>query len=220
MRASPTGAGQFAVKLTEGCHRLDVMAEVPLSVPRRATDVDAEARVPDAGRLLDRDRADAPDARLDFCVGEAGAIDVPFFGASGAVKVVLSDAWWPLPALVPTQFGARARGGFAAALRRRHGPEPRGQTLAEVVGVQGETLVPVTIEPGRCYFAALALIRGDARTVRIAAEVGDRAARDDAPEHGESAGAAFCSETEETAVLRVIVRGSSPWWALAVWPMD
>ncbi|WP_437851017.1 hypothetical protein [Sorangium sp. So ce363] len=220
MRASSIGTGQFSVKLPEGCHRLDLMAEVPSATLRRATDLDAEAREGTTGRLLDRDRSDAPDARLDFCLGEQGVVEVPFLGAAGPVKVVLSDAQWPMSAFVPGHFGARARGNLAAALRRRHAPAPRAQAIAEAIGAQGDTLVPVQVEPGRCYFAAAALARGELRALRISVELGDRAGRDDAGENGESAGVAFCSEIEESAALRVSARGGSPVWVVAVWPMD
>ncbi|WP_438014537.1 hypothetical protein WMF18_27025 [Sorangium sp. So ce315] len=220
MRASVVGTGQFSVKLSEGCHRIDLMAEVPRATVRRATDIDAEAREAGSGRLLDRDRSDAPDARLDFCLGAPGVVEVPFLGAAGPVKVVLSDAQWPLPAYVPGHFGARARGNLAAALHRRHAPAPRAQPIAEAVGMQGDTLVPVQVEPGRCYFAAAALVRGEVRALRISAELGDRAARDDAGERSEGAGVAFCSELEESAAVRVVARGNSPVWVLAVWPMD
>ncbi|AUX45542.1 hypothetical protein SOCE26_070360 [Sorangium cellulosum] len=220
LRASVVGTGQFSVKLAEGCHRLDLMAEVPTATVRRATDLDAEVREVGTGRLLDRDRSDAPDARLDFCLGEPATVEVPFLGGAGPVKVVLSDAMWPMPALVPGHFGARARGGLAAALRRRRAPEPRAQPIAEAVGAQGDTLVPVQVEPGRCYFAAAAAARGELRGLRLTAEIGDRAARDDAGERGEGAGVAFCSEIEESAAVRVSARGSAPVWVLAVWPMD
>ncbi|WP_437605940.1 hypothetical protein WMF20_33395 [Sorangium sp. So ce834] len=220
MRASTVGTGQFSVKLAEGCHRLDLMAEVPSATVRRATDLDAEAREAGTGRLLDRDRSDAPDARLDFCLGGSGVVEVPFLGAAGPVKVVLSDAQWPMPPHVPGYFGARARGNLAAVLKRRHAPAPRAQAIAEAVGAQGDTLVPVEVEPGRCYFAAAALARGEMRALRISVELGDRAARDDAGEGGEGAGVAFCSEIEESAALRVSARGGSPVWVLAVWPMD
>lgn len=219
-RASAEGTGVLAMRLPEGCHRLDLMAEVPAAVPRRATDVDAEAREVEGGRQLDRDRADAPDARLEVCLGELTPVEVPFVGASGPARVVLSDAYWPMPRVVPAQYGARARAGFAAALRRRNAPTPRDLPFVEAMGVLGDTLVPVAVEPGRCYFAAVALVRGDARSLRLVAEVGDRALRDDATGRAEGAGVAFCAETDETAVVRVAARGTSPWWALAVWPMD
>ncbi|XYH94268.1 hypothetical protein ACMHYB_41500 [Sorangium sp. So ce1128] len=220
MSSSVVGTGQFSVKLAEGCHRLDLMAEVPSATVRRATDLDAEAREAGTGRLLDRDRSDAPDARLDFCLGEPGVVELPFLGAAGPVKVVLSDAQWPMPPFVPGHFGARARGNLAAALHRRHAPAPRAQPIAEAVGAQGDTLVPVQVEPGRCYFAAAALVRGELRALRLSVELGDHAGRDDAGDSSEGAGVAFCSELEESAALRVGARGSSPVWVLAVWPMD
>ncbi len=217
-RASPEGAGEFAVRLPEGCHRLEVMSEVPNVVPRRATDIDAEVREAASGRVIDRDRGDAPDTRLLACVGETTMVEVPFMGASGPARVVLSDASWPISAAVPAQFGARARGGFAAALLRRRAPAPRAQPIADSVGVAGDTLVPIAVEPGRCYFAAVTLVRGESRGLRLFLDIGERSLRDDARE--DSAGVAFCAEDEEHAAVRVAARGNAPWWALAVWPMD
>lgn len=219
MRASQEGTGEFTLRLPEGCHRIELMAEVPTVLPRRATDVDAEARDADTGRPLDRDRGDAADARLFACVGETTTVEVPYMGASGPVRVVLSDAIWPIPQAAPASYGARARAGFAAALLRRHAPVPVGPPIAESVGVSGDTLVPVALEPGRCYFAAASVLRGDARVLRLGVEIGDRALRDDGP-RSDSVGVAFCAEAEERAALRVAARGASAWWALAVWPMD
>ena len=123
-RASSAGVGRIQLKLGEGCHRLDVMAEVPSVVPRRATDLDAEAHVQEGARLLARDRADVHDARLDFCLGEQTVVDVAFAGASGAAPVTVSDALWTTPSTVPARFGPRARAGFAGALIKRHAPAP------------------------------------------------------------------------------------------------
>jgi hypothetical protein len=218
VRADPSGAGQFAVRMTEGCHRVEVMAEVPVAVPRRATDVDAEAHEP-GGRLLARDHADVPDARLDFCLGEAGAVQVPFAGASGPALVTLSDARWAMPARVPTRWGARARGGLAAALFRRHAADPTEDPVVESLGVSGLTTIPIEVQPGRCYFAAVSLIRGDARSIRLAATIGDRVVHDDVIDRPEGAGVAFCARAEATATIDADVRGNSPWWVLAIWPM-
>ena len=216
-RSSAMGTGQFAVKLAEGCHRLDVMAEVPQVVPRRVTDVDAEAREAESDRLITRDRAEAADARLDLCVGETTMVDVPFMGAGGATQVTLSDALWALPVAVPIHWGPRARGGFAWALRRRKMPEPKSAPIFESIGVQGVTSMPIVIEPSTCYLAAVAMIRGESRGVRLAAEVGDRAPHDEVSDRPEGAALAFCSESESHALLEVEMRGGSPWWALALW---
>jgi hypothetical protein len=218
MRAGAGGVGQVELPLADGCHRLDLMAEVPAVFPHRATDVDAEAHDA-AGRLLARDRADVPDARLDFCLGEAGAVTVPFMGAAGTVAVILSDARWPLPAHVPAHFGVRARGGFGSALFRRHAPAPPGEPIFETLGVQGPTAVSLAIEPDRCYLAAMALVRGEARSMRLSALVGDRVARDDTAERPEGVALSFCAQGETVARFDADVRGNAPWWALVVWPL-
>ncbi|AKT39156.1 hypothetical protein [Chondromyces crocatus] len=218
-RSSVEGTGELALRLPEGCHRVEVMADVPSTLPRAATDVDAAIREEGAGRLLDRDRGEAADARLFACVGEPTLVEIPFVGTAGAVRVIVSDATWPIPSAVPAHHGARARGGFAAALRRRNAPAPVAAPLHEVVGIAGDTLVPLSVEPGRCYFAAVAVARGEARALRLGVEIGERALRDDAP-RADSAGAAFCAEAEDRVVVRVFSRGQSAWWALAVWPMS
>jgi hypothetical protein len=219
MRASVAGTGEFSMRLAEGCHRVEVMAEVPSVIPRRATDVDAEARESESERQLARDRADAPDARLDFCLGEATVVDVPFVGAAGPVNVMVSDARWATPRMVPPHWGARARGGLSTALRRRGAPKPQSQPILETLGVQGETSVPFEVEPGKCYFAAVALLRGEARGIRLSAELGSRMVRDEAGERPESSAVAFCADLETSALMRVEARGSAPWWVMVIWPM-
>ncbi len=218
-RASPAGLGRVQLKLGEGCHRLDVMAEVPSVVPRRATDLDAEAHVLENGRLLARDRADVPDARLDFCLGEQTMIEVSFAGASGPAPVTVSDALWTTPSTVPVRWGPRARAGLAGALIKRRAPAPVEDALFESVGVQGVTQVPIPVEPGRCYLAAVALIRGDARAIRMTATLGARTPHDEALERPEGAAIAFCAGTERSAMIDVDVRGNAPWWVLSVWSM-
>lgn len=211
MRASANGGGTFSVKLGEGCHTLDVLAEVPAS-PQRGTDVDAEARAAEGGRLLARDRGEAPDAHLDLCLGEPTEVEVGFAGAAGAVDVSLVDARWSLPAGIPSEWGAAARGDIATALRRRHAPQLPPEPIATVMGVQGETMVPFPVEPGQCYIAVAALIRGDARSLRLAVEIGDRAPHDEITERAEAAQVAFCAGAEDRAALRVGARGAQPWW--------
>ena len=123
MKASDDGSGFFEARLAEGCHRIEVFADLP-QAPRRATDVDAEAHELETGRIYARDHADVPDARLDFCLGDTALVDVPFTGAGGAVDVVMTDAHFAMPTRIPGFFGRRARGGFAWALHRWRLPDP------------------------------------------------------------------------------------------------
>jgi len=215
--ASADGSGQTRLRLAEGCHRIAVMAAVPSSFPHAATDVDAEAR-DDDGRVLARDRGENSDARLDFCIGESARITILYGGASGAVPVIVTDAAWPLPSFIPNHWGARVRAGFALAVRRRYAPSPTAPSVVESLGSSGATMVPVSIEPGRCYFAAVAVLRGEPRSMRISATVGDRYVRDDVIDRPEGSGIAFCSGSEESARIEVDVRGNNAVWVFALFP--
>jgi len=219
MLASPEGAGEYELRLGEGCHRVDVMAAVPPSFPHRATDVDAEAIDPE-GRLLARDRSESADARLDFCIGQTSRITVRYSGAAGLVPIVASDAVWPLPSAVPNHWGARARAGFALALRRRNAPAPTSPPILEALGALGPTFVPVSLEPGRCYLATVAIARGEPRGLRLAATLGDRFFRDETLDRPEGAALAFCTESEDSVRLDVEARGNGVWWTLALFALD
>ncbi|APR81025.1 Hypothetical protein A7982_06372 [Minicystis rosea] len=216
-RAPANGAGRFDLELAPGCHRLEVMADA-LAAPAPRPDVDAEAR-DTSGRLLARDRSDLPDARLDLCVGEITPVNVLFAGTRGAVPVVLVRARWVIPARISTRWGARARAGLASALLRRHAPDPPDPAIIEALGIQGVTSIPFEVQPNRCYLAALAMVRGDARSIRLSATIGDRVMRDEALDHPESAAVSFCTDREGTARLEADVRANAGLWTVAVWPM-
>lgn len=217
-RALPKGVGRFDLELVPGCHRLEILADASRA-PGGAVDIDADVRDA-AGRVLARDRAELPDARLDLCVGEITPVHVLFAGASGPLPVTLAHARWAMPARVPVRWGPRARAAFAATLHKRRAPDPALAPIFEALGVGGSaTSIPLEIEPGRCYLAALAMVRGEARSIRLAATLGDRVARDDAVDRPESASASFCAGEEIHARFDVEVRASSAFWVLALWPM-
>jgi hypothetical protein len=217
VRASARGDGSLTLRLLDGCHRLELMAEVPSTLPRRVTDIDAEVRESETSRLLARDRADAADARLDFCLGIPSPVEVTFVGASRAVQVTALTSTWPISDAVPLRWGARARAGMASALSRRRAPVDAGRLLLQTLGVQGTTTVPLVVEPGTCYLSAVGVVRGETRGLRLTARIGERVARDEVVERPEGAAVAFCAEDEEHATLEIEARGSSPWWVAATW---
>jgi hypothetical protein len=219
MRASNGGQGEFVLKVAPGCHRLEILAEIPTVFPHRATDIDAELRDLEDERVLARDRADTPDARFDVCFGEAKVIAMKFAGASGAVTVMASDAVWAISPSIPAHWGARARAAFAGALLKRRIPDPKGTPVFEALGVQGATSVPVELLPGTCYVVSMGLIRGEAHGMRLTARVGPRAPRDEVLEHTDGASVVFCTESEHRAIIDIETRGASAWWALSVWAM-
>lgn len=215
--ATEDGMGQTRLRLTEGCHRIAVMAAVPTTFPHPATDIDAEVR-DEENRVLARDRAETPDARLDFCVGDTARVTVLFGGAAGSVPVMVVDSVWPIPAGIPNHWGARVRGGFALAFRRRNTPAPVGLPGLEALGSSGSTMIPARIEPGRCYFAAAAVLRGDPRSIRVSATMGGRFVRDDIVDHPEGVGVAFCSNSEESVRIDVDARGNNTFWVFGLFP--
>lgn len=215
--ASADGQGQTRLRLTEGCHRVTVMAAVPSSFPHHSTDVDAEAHDED-GHVLARDRSETPDARLDFCLGDAKRITILYGGAAGVVPVVVNDAVWPIAASIPNHWGARVRGGFAQAFRRRNAPPPSAAPIAEALGSSGATMIPLAVEPGHCYYAAVGTLRGEARSIRISSTIGDRYFRDDVIDRPEGVGLAFCSEAETSVRLEVDGRGTNHFWVFALFP--
>jgi len=218
MVASEEGNGSYQLRLTEGCHRVEIMAAVPPTFPHRSTDVDAEAHDPE-DRVIARDRSESADARLDFCIGETARISVPFAGAAGMVAMVATDALWPIPSAVPNHWGARTRAGFALALRRRNAPEPPSPPILEALGVSGPTMVPVTIEPGRCYLAAVAVARGEPKGLLVSATIGDKYARDLVIDKPDGSAIAFCSDDEESARIDIDARGNGVWWTLALFAL-
>jgi hypothetical protein len=124
-----------------------------------------------------------------------------------------------LPKGVPTMWGARARGGLAAALWRRKMPPIESDPIEQRLGVAGLTSMAITIEPGSCYTMAIAAIRGDPRSITLSARVDTRVTFDSTAGLLDGSALAFCSGGAEKAYVDVEVRGSAVAWVLAVWQL-
>jgi hypothetical protein len=214
LTAESDGTGRESISLEEGCHRVELFADL---LGKHAIDLDAELRDSSSERLLARDRSDAPDVRLDLCVGATTGADLVFAGAPGAVHVTLMDAAFPLPKGAPTMWGARARAGVAAALFRRKLVGIESEPIEQRLGVSGVTMIPIPIEPGGCYLGALAAMRGEARAMSLSAKVDTRITYDATAGLTEGAAVAFCSNGSDKAYFDVEVRGSAVAWVLDVW---
>jgi hypothetical protein len=212
--AERDGSGREVLRLEEGCHRIEIFAEL---LGKRPIDLDAELRETATERLVARDRSDAPDARLDLCAGATMGVDLLFAGAPGPVQVMLLDALYPLPRGVPTAWGARARAGLSGALWRRKIAPIEDRPIEQRLGVAGVTSMPLAIEPGSCYVAAVATIRGEPRSITVSARVDTRVAFDSNAGIADGAAVAFCSAGDERARIEAEVRGSAVAWVLDVW---
>jgi len=210
------GTGREALRIEEGCHRIEMFSDL---LGKRPVDLDAELRETATERLVARDRSDAPDVRLDLCAGATMGVELLYAGAPGAVPVMLLDAVYPLPKGVPTTWGARARAGLSAALWRRRIPLVEERPIEQRLGVAGVTTIPISVEPGSCYVAALATIRGEPRSITLSARVDTRVAFDSNAGLVDGAAVAFCSAGDDWARIEAEVRGSAVSWVLAAWQL-
>jgi len=217
-RATDKGAGSLLLKLAAGCHRLAVLADASAS-NGGAVDVDAEVRLSGAKKPLRRDRSHAPDARLDFCLGQTSKVELRFLGAGGAVDVRVLDALWPLPAAIQPVWSPRLKAGMAWALHRRRGPDLVAPPLLQLIGGVGPTQIPAALTPGSCYLAALSASRGAPSAGRLTVRVGQQQVHDDAAKPPHSAAVSFCAGNERRATFRVDLHGRQAWWRLVVWPL-
>jgi len=210
---SDEGSGSLTLRLGDGCHRLAV-----LGGGDGRFDLDAELRLASADEPLGQDRSHAPDARLELCLGESSQVELRFVGAGGGAPVTVVDARWPLPSGFSAAWGPQTRAGLGWALFRHRAPPPRSPPVLQVLGGPGSTFVPVELEPGSCYLAAMAQVGGTAaRASRLAATVGGVTVRDDVNEAPHAAAVSFCAGSHRRARLQADLRARGGWWHLALW---
>jgi hypothetical protein len=211
-QSSADGSGVEQKDLEPGCHKLTLFALDPRAAhPHRGgkLDLDAEMRFTDNQHLLARDRSDAPDAQLFACVGEATHVEVVFAGAPAGSPVLVSHFAWALPEHVPALWGAEARARIAHVLLARHVHSvPRDPSLL-VQGGGGTTPVPLALEPGGCYLAVAAVIKGVARSIGMRVRVGARVAFDDRGIEGDGSAVAFCAGDRTSALAEIESRGTT-----------
>jgi hypothetical protein len=224
LRAGDDGGGEAEIALDAGCHRVELFARDPRAggLSRRfKLDVDAELRVrddanPSSDRVLARDRTEAPDARLEACVGRRTRVNVVFAGAPPNGELTATLASWPLPQRLPSLWGPVPRSKMARVMFTRHVAIPADDPVFIGQGSSGTTPFPVPVETGGCYLAVVALTHGHARSFQIRTVVGARESTDERGAAEEAALSAFCVNAHETARVEVHARGTGVGWGLAV----
>ena len=214
--ARPDGTGLAEVDLEPGCHRIELLAHETDSSARARFDVDAELRDSDDDTLIARDRSEAADARLYTCVGAAVQGAIAFAGApsSGTVSRILAS--WPIPDAIPRSWGPQVRARMTGALLARGVSRATEAPIVLSQGGQGLTGITVDVEPGACYVAIVAGIRGRLRQLSLRASVGALDSTDERGAAEEAAAVAFCARDRHVARLEVEARGAAPWWALSL----
>jgi len=209
------GNGAQSLMLGRGCHELTLLSEAP--APGSAVvDLDAELLEGESSARLAVDRAEDADAALRVCLGTPTRVELRFMGAKPASSLTLTRARWDLPSGLPSSWGADARARLAR-LARTARLTLTSAPIYSSLGVQGSTQLPLEVEPGACYSALLAPLRGN--VVRLSLSV--RAHAPGEVPHGsadtEGSAVSFCAEGARLATLEVDSQGSGLAWLLAVW---
>ncbi|MCW5814224.1 MAG: hypothetical protein KIT84_24570 [Labilithrix sp.] len=217
VRAGDEGTGESDLELEAGCHRIEVFGkELGRERPGRRFRLDVDAELRDSERVLARDRTEAPDARLETCVGSKTTVTLVFVGSPPHAEVLVNRATWPLPEKLPSLWGAATRSKMARAMFLRHVATPPDAPVFMTQGSTGSTPIPLAVETGGCYVAVVGVARGHARQLQLRAIVGARESTDERGATEEAALGAFCVRANESARLEVLARGTGVAWGLAL----
>jgi hypothetical protein len=211
------GTSELALRLEPGCHRFDALGLPPPIAAGRPIDVDLELFSIATGELWGQDRTESADATLSRCVGEPTAARLRFSGSLPAMPIVLLSARWALPQGVRELWGVEVSARMAEAIWRSHNRSLKGSPVYESIGAGGLTALPIEVEPGACYLAAVAPIRGDTSGMALAVQVGKQHGQNNSGPESSGTTLAFCNEVESRGLLEVETRGSGVAWLIAVW---
>jgi len=214
LAAGAMGVGSTVVTLAPGCHRFDLLGE---ETERRATDVDLEIAELDGGRVLAADHGESSDGGALLCVPAATPVNVRFGGVAPGAKLALVRARWDLDASLPARWPTDARAHMSGVLRAERRTLGTAPLVDESLGVQGDTLWSVEVEPGACYFALAVGLHGEANALSIAAQTARKVAQNRVDPDVPGAGVSFCAGAERRALLEVDARGLGLTWMSAVW---
>jgi hypothetical protein len=217
--AGPDGSGEGHIMLDAGCHRLELFAVDPRTsraARRFRLDLDAELRGEDKETLLARDRTDAPDARLELCVGMATQTSVVFAGSPPNAPIVVAHSSWSIPSRLPLTWGQETRARMAGVMVAHHVPALGSEAVAVAQGPSGLTPMPLEVEPGACYVAVVAIDHGHARGVGLRVVVGARTASDERGSADEAALVSFCAGDRDHVRAEVEARGVGIGWGFAL----
>lgn len=213
LAADDDGSGKQDLVLDEGCHRIDLLG--PATTTPRPPDIDAMIADAGSGAVLASDRTESADATLELCVGRRRVVKLQYAGAPPHGTVTMLHARSPLPSGLPESWGPLARGRMAEALERHDLRSLGGSPVYESLGVTGVTALPVEVEPGACYVAAVTVLRGRSEALALAASAG----ADDHENQTASSGTtvAFCAGANRTALIEIEGRGQGLVWLAALW---
>jgi hypothetical protein len=213
--SSARGAGQVRRALEAGCHRLDVLAE-PADKRAALGDLALMPELDATASLVSTERGDGLSAALTVCAGERTNVSFRYAGAPPESRIWVVTSHFPLPLGLLDSWGSGGKARMAAVLYR-HGVRVSRPPVDQALGVQGPTLMPVRVEPGACYVAALTAVQGQAFGMALATRVGGREVQNHGGASGDGTLVSFCARGQETALIESDSRGASLTWLFALW---
>ena len=214
LTAGAMGMGSTLLTLAPGCHRFDLLGE---ETERRATDVDLEIAELESNAVLASDHGESSDGDALVCVAAATPVNVRFGGVAPNAKLSLVRARWDLAPSLPARWPSEARAHMSGVLRSERRALGSAPLVDESLGVQGDTLWSVEVEPGACYFALAVGLHGDAAALSIAAQTARKVSQNRVDPDVPGVGVSFCAGAERRALLEVDARGLGLTWMSAVW---
>lgn len=214
LTAGALGVGSTVVTLAPGCHRFDLLGE---ETERRATDVDLEIAEVESNRVLAADHGESSDGDALVCVPAATPVNVRFGGVAPGAKLSLVRARWDLDPSLPARWPADARAHMSGVLRSERRSLGSAPLVDEALGVQGDTLWSLEVEPGACYFALAVGLHGETNALSLAAQTARKVAQNRVDPDVPGAGVSFCAGAEHRALLELDARGNGLTWMSAVW---
>lgn len=213
--SSGRGAGVVRRDVEAGCHRLDVLAE-PADGRAALGDLALMPELPATASLVTNERGDGLDAAVTLCAGERTQVALRFAGAPPESRLWLVSSSVPLPSGLLEDWGSGGKARMAAVLHR-HGVRASAPPVDQALGVQGPTLMPISVVPGACYVAAVTGVQGQAFGMALAARVAGREMQNHGGASGEGTLVSFCARSADTALIEVDSRGLGLTWLFALW---
>ncbi len=215
MTADGDGAGEKDLVLDEGCHRIDLLGPT-LATSARPPDIDAMIVDRATSAPLASDRTESADATLELCVGHRAAVQLHFAGAPAREQRSRCCT-----RARRCRLDCRSTGGrrLADTWRRLCAPTACARSAALRSTTHwvscGVTALPVRVEPGACYVAAVAALRGDEQGLALAASAGTEDHQNQTDASGTAL--AFCARASTTALIEIDARGHGLVWLFALW---
>ena len=214
LSAGGLGAGNTLLTLPPGCHRFALLGE---EAARHATDVDLEIAKADGNETLAADHGESSDGGALVCIAVPTTVNVRFGGVAPFAKLALVRARWELERSLPARWPGEARSRMSALLRSERRSLAGAALVDEALGVQGDTLATLSVEPGACYLALAVGLRGELVALSLATETARATAQSRLDPEVPGAALAFCAGAEERVLMEVDARGLGLVWMSSVW---